>query len=75
MKRIGRIIKKVFLFYYEGIRYSSTGRKLFLVIAIKLFIMFIILKVFFFHDFLKSNFSNDNDRGNYVIEQLTKESK
>lgn len=75
MNSAGRILKRVFLFYYEGIRNSSTGRKLFLVIAIKLFIMFIILKMFFFRDFLGSNFSNDKERGNYVIEQLTKESK
>jgi hypothetical protein len=34
--------------------------------------MFLILKVFFFPDILKENFKNDGERGNYVIDQLTK---
>ena len=33
--------------------------------------MFAILKLFFFQDFLESNFSSDDDRSDYVIEQLT----
>jgi len=34
--------------------------------------MFLILKVFFFPNFLKNNFDSDNERSDYVIEQLTK---
>lgn len=33
--------------------------------------MFAILKLFFFPDFLKSNFNSDEERSDYVIEQLT----
>lgn len=33
--------------------------------------MFLILKIFFFKDFLGTRFSNDTDKGNYVIEKLT----
>lgn len=33
--------------------------------------MFAILKLFFFPDILKSKFSSDKERGDYVIEQLT----
>jgi hypothetical protein len=33
--------------------------------------MFIILKIFFFPNFLKSNFNNDADRSNHVLENLT----
>jgi len=50
----------------------TVGKKLWIIILIKLFIIFFILKIFFFPDILKVNFSNDKDRGNYVIEQLSK---
>lgn len=66
------MIKKVFVFYYEGFKSMTVGKKLWAIILIKLFVMFAILKLFFFPDFLKTRFKNDNDRSNYVIEQLTK---
>ncbi len=66
------LIKKIFYFYYEGFKGMTVGKKLWLIILIKLFIMFAILKIFFFPNFLKTNFKNDKDRSNYVIEQLTR---
>lgn len=65
------IFKRIFNFYYEGFRNMTTGKTLWLIILIKLFIMFAILKMFFFPNFLKTKFSNDTERSNYVIEQLT----
>lgn len=50
----------------------SIGRTLWVIILIKIFIMFAVLKIFFFPDFLKTNFNNDEDRQNHVIEKLTK---
>jgi hypothetical protein len=50
----------------------NVGKRLWLIILIKLFIMFVLLKLFFFPDFLKSKYHNDKERGDYVIEQLTK---
>ena len=70
MKR--NIFHRVFYFYYDGFRSMTVGKKLWIIILIKLFIIFFILKIFFFPDILKVNFSNDKDRGNYVIEQLSK---
>ena len=46
---------RVFDLYYDGFRSMTLGKKLGLVIFIKLFIMFAILKVFFFPNFLKAN--------------------
>lgn len=72
MSPVKRVIKSVFMFYYEGFRnLSSWGRQVWLIIAVKLFIMFIILKIFFFPDFLKVNFKDDNERSDYILEQLT----
>lgn len=64
---------RIFRFYYEGFKnLSDWGKKVWIIILLKLFIMFAILKIFFFPDILKKNFENDEDRGNYVLEQITK---
>lgn len=68
---IKNLIKRIFLFYYEGFKDMTVGKKLWIIIFIKLFIMFAILKIFFFPDFLKSNFNTDKERSEYVIDQLT----
>ena len=65
------IFQRVFSFYYEGFKEMTIGRTLWLIILIKLFVMFAILKIFFFPNFLKTNFETDQERGDYVIEQLT----
>jgi hypothetical protein len=43
-----------------------------LIIFIKLFIFFIIMKLIFFPDFLNTKFKTDQERSDYVLEQLTK---
>lgn len=67
MKRV----KRIFWFYVNGFRSMTWGRSLWMIILIKLFVMFFILKMFFFPNFLKTNFSNDQERSDYVIERLT----
>ena len=67
------IFKRVFSFYYNGFRgMPKWGRYLWLIILLKVFFMFAILKVFFMPDFLGKKFQNDQDRGAYVLDQLTK---
>jgi len=69
------LVGRIFRFYYEGFRDMSWwGRRVWIIILIKLFIMFAILKVLFFPDFLKKKFDTDNQRSDYVLEQLTKSS-
>ncbi|PIQ35434.1 MAG: DUF4492 domain-containing protein [Bacteroidetes bacterium CG18_big_fil_WC_8_21_14_2_50_41_14] len=63
-------VKRIINFYTEGFRSMTVGKKLWLIIFIKLFIMFAILKLFFFPNFLQTNFSTDQERSDYVIEQL-----
>lgn len=65
------VLKKIYQFYYDGFKNMTVGKRLWLIILIKLFILFAILKTFFFEDFLKSNFESDQERSDYVIEQLT----
>jgi len=67
------IFKKVFNFYKEGFsNLSKPGKKLWMIIIIKLVIMFAILKVFFFPDFLNSKYSTNQEKSDHVIEQLIK---
>ena len=67
------IIKQIFNFYVEGFRSMTVGKSLWLLILIKLFIMFAILKLFFFPDLLSSNFDNDDDRARHVRSELLKD--
>jgi len=64
-------IRNIFEFYLDGFRNMSiSSRKLWFIILIKLFIMFAILKVFFFPDFLNSKYDTQQDKSNHVKEQL-----
>ena len=52
-------------FYLEGFRSMTLGRTLWVIILLKLFVMFFILKMFFFADFLRDH-PSDDDKGTYV---------
>ncbi len=69
------LIKRILFFYWEGFRSMTIGKTLWIIILIKLFVMFAILKVFFFPNILKRNFKTDEERSKYVIEQLTTKTK
>ena len=64
------ILTKIFRFYYEGFRSMTIGKTLWLIILIKLFIMFAIFRLFLFPNFLNDRFSTDEERSDYVIEQF-----
>jgi len=49
----------------------TVGKTLWKVILIKLFVMFAILKLFFFSDFLQSNFATDQQRAEHVLDRIT----
>jgi hypothetical protein len=71
MKNIFHVFKSYYLFYYDGFRnMSNWGRKVWIIIIIKLFIIFAILKIFFFQDYLQKRYENDKQRSEYVIDQL-----
>ena len=56
-------------FYLEGFRSMTLGRTLWVIILLKLFVMFFILKMFFFPDFLGDH-PTDADKGTYVGNEL-----
>lgn len=64
-------LKKIWNFYYEGIRSMTLGKTLWALVLIKLFIMFVILRIFFFKPAL-ADYETEEQKTEAVIEQLTK---
>ena len=69
--RKGNIFARLFYFYYDGFRGMTVGKSLWTIIIIKLAIFFFVMRMLFFPNFLNTRFENDDERGNYVLEQLT----
>ena len=69
------LLQRIFRFYYDGFRSMTVGRTLWIMILIKLTIMFLILRIFFFPNFLKTNFETDEARSQYVLQELTRQRK
>ncbi len=65
-------IRRIFCFYYDGFRSMTVGKSLWVIILIKLFILFAVFRLFFFQDFLNSRFDNQEEKSNYILEELTK---
>lgn len=64
---------RVFDLYYDGFRQMRLGKTLWAIILIKLLIIFAILKVFFFPNFLKEHAQGDNS--GYVATELIERAK
>lgn len=65
------LIKKVYMFYVDGfMNMSSWGRTMWIIILLKLFIMFAVFKLFFFRDTLKNKYTTDEERAQHVLEEL-----
>lgn len=62
---------RVFGFYRDGFKNMTVGKTLWKIIFIKLLVMFAVLKLFFFPNYLKHNFENDEQRADHVLEQIT----
>lgn len=71
MSSFSSAIRNVFRFYRDGFREMTIGRTLWLIILIKLFIFFVVMKLLFFPDLLSSNFDSDEARADHVRHELT----
>lgn len=60
---------RTFNLYYDGFRSMTLGKVLWTVILIKLFIIFVVLKVFFFPNFLKEN-AEEGKESEFVATEL-----
>lgn len=66
------IFNRIRNFYAEGLKSMTLGKKLWKIIAIKLFIIFFVFKVFFFPDLFEKHFSTDSERADHVMKVLTR---
>lgn len=58
--------------YIDGFRNMTVGRRLWAIILVKLAVMFLVFKLFFFPDILKERYDNDDDRARAVATELTR---
>ena len=66
-------LSKVFHLYYDGFRSMTLGKTLWAIILIKLFIIFVVLKLLFFPNFLKQHAGGDEP--SYVAKELVDRAK
>lgn len=64
------IFHKIVDLYVDGFRNMTIGKTLWTIILIKLFIIFAILKLFLFPDFLSSKSDTEEGKANYVRTEL-----
>lgn len=57
---------RIWRFYRDGFREMTTGRWLWLLIIVKLVIIFLVFKLFFFPDILKRDYDDDASRASAV---------
>ena len=62
------ILYKIYHLYYDGFRSMTLGRTLWTIILIKLFVIFVVLKLFFFPNFLKQH--AEGNEAEFVATQL-----
>ncbi len=62
-------LRSVWLFYYEGFRSMTWGRTLWVIILLKLFIMFAVLRLIFFTPYLSGK--SDEEKQEHVSGELT----
>ena len=68
------LARTIYSLYADGFRSMVLGRQLWKIILIKLVIIFGVIKIFFFPDFLATTYSSDHERANHVLSALTQDS-
>lgn len=64
-------IRKAVYLYIDGFKnMGRLGKMLWVIILIKLFIFFVILKLFFFPNYLNTNFETEQERVDHVTNEL-----
>ena len=66
------MITRVIRFYVDGFKEMTVGKTLWAIILIKLFIIFFVLKLFRFPDYLSSRSDSEQGKAQIVRDELTK---
>jgi hypothetical protein len=62
-------VQNIWYLYYDGFRSMTLGRTLWAVIFIKLFIIFVVLKLFFFPNYIKEH-APEGQEAEFVFREL-----
>ena len=65
-------LKKIGNFYVQGFRNMTLGKTLWGLIAIKLLVIFVLLKMLIFSDNFDARFATDSEKSDFVLMNLTK---
>jgi flagellar basal body-associated protein FliL len=69
------MFKRILFFYIDGFKnLSDLGKKLWVIIIIKLVVIFVVLKIFFFPT-IDSKIKGEKEKENLYLNQLTKITK
>lgn len=63
------LLSRIFHLYYDDFRTMTLGKTLWTIILIKLAIIFLVLKLFFFPDFINTN-SKNGDKAGFVSKEI-----
>ena len=64
-------MRKAAYLYLDGFKnMGRLGKMLWIIILIKLFVFFVVLKLFFFPNYLNTNFETEQERADHVTNEL-----
>ena len=63
------LLSRIFHLYYDGFRTMTLGKTFWTIILIKLAIIFLVLKLFFFPNYINSNAKN-GDKAGFVSKEV-----
>ena len=72
MTKISAFTRRVWDLYYDGFRSMTVGKTLWVIILVKVFIFFVVMKLLFFPNILKRDYSTDEERADHVRNELIK---
>ena len=65
------LLYRAYDLYYDGFRHMTVGRTLWAVILVKLVIIFLVLKIFFFPNFIGQH-AEEGEEADFVANELMK---
>ncbi|MDE5705978.1 DUF4492 domain-containing protein [Muribaculum sp.] len=69
-RQIVALPARIYRFYRDGFRNMTVGRYLWVLILVKLFILFFVFRLFFFPDVLERDYDDDAQRAQAVRTHL-----
>ncbi|MBU3853108.1 MAG: DUF4492 domain-containing protein [Candidatus Paraprevotella stercoravium] len=66
---VKKTLFKIWSFYYQGFKEMTLGRILWAIILLKLFVLFFVLRIFFFPDYVATH-ADEGEEAQFVGEEL-----